>query len=86
MGIRDRLKALALPPGATTVSEQQAAASSPQSGSHAEPLPRDPNLATLPFPAGMPLIPALINERRADGRADPRRSEFPTAWNLQISF
>lgn len=85
MGIRDRLKALTLPPGATTVTEQQAAAIAPQSGARAEPLERDPRSAITPFPAGMPLIPALINERRSDGRADPRRSEFPVAWNLQIS-
>lgn len=85
MGIRDRLaKALNLPAGSTTMTEQQVASIAPQSGSLAEPLPRDPLMGAVPFPPAMPLIPALINERREDGRADPRRWEFPVAWNLQI--
>lgn len=85
MGIRDRLvKALSLPAGSTTQTEQQISALAPQSGSFAEPLARDIADATTPFPPAMPLIPALINQPRADGRADPRRWEFPVAWNLQI--
>lgn len=84
MGFRDRIAKVLLPPGTTTVTEQQAAALSPQSGTRAEPLPRDPNLANIPFPPAMPLIPALINQPREDGRADPRRWEYPVAWNLQL--
>ena len=85
MGLRDRLaKALSLPAGATTMTEQQIAAMVPQSGNFAEPLERNIADAVTPFPAGMPLIPALINQPRKDGRADPRRWEFPVAWNLQI--
>ena len=85
MGIRERLaKALNLPAGTTTMSEQQVASMVPQSGMLAEPLPRDERMGTVPFPPSMPLIPALINQPREDGRADPRRWEFPVAWNLQI--
>lgn len=84
MGFRNRIAKILLPPGTTTVTEQQAAALAPQSGMRAEPLPRDPNLANIPFPPAMPLIPALINAPREDGRADPRRWEFPVAWNLQL--
>ena len=84
MGIRERIAKVLLPPGATTLTEQQAAAIAPQSGTRATPLERDPNLANIPFPAGMPLIPALINQPREDGRADPRRWEYPVAWNLQL--
>lgn len=85
MGIRDRLrKSLTLPPGATTQTAEQVAANAPMSGSRAVPLERPQELASLPFPAGMPLIPALINPPRSDGRADPRRYEFPVAINLQV--
>lgn len=85
MGIRDRLaKALSLPSGSTTQTEQQIASLTPQSGQFATPLARDITDATTPFPPAMPLIPALINQPRSDGRADPRRWEFPVAWNLQI--
>jgi SPP1 gp7 family putative phage head morphogenesis protein len=86
MAIRDRLaKALRLPAGATTQSEQQIVALSQGSGTTANPLPREPELATTPFPPAMPLIPSLINRPRDDGRADPRKYEFPVAWNIQIT-
>lgn len=85
MGIRDRIAKVLLPPGTSTMTEQQVMGAVPQSGMRAEPLPRDENLGNIPFPPAMPLIPALINQPRADGRADPRRYEFPVAWNLQIS-
>lgn len=85
MGLRDRIgKALKLPAGATTQTEQQIAAMTPQSGMTATPLERDPRLAVVPFPPASPLIPALINQPRPDGRAEPRKYEFPVAWNLQI--
>lgn len=85
MALRDRLaKALRLPAGSTTYTEQQIAAQNPQSGVTATPLERDPNLASIPFPPATPLIPALINQPRPDGRAEPRKYEFPVAWNIQI--
>lgn len=88
MGIRSRLaKALALPPGATALTEQQVAGLTPQtanSSNMATPLPRESTDATVPFAPAMPLFPSLINTPRADGRAEPRKSEFPVAWNIQI--
>ena len=85
MGIRDNIaKALNLPAGSTTQNESQIVSSSPQSGTTATPLPRDPQDAIAPFPATSPLIPALINEPRSDGRADPRKWQFPVGWNIQI--
>lgn len=85
MALRDRLaKALRLPAGSTTFTEQQIAAQNPQSSVTATPLERDPNLASVPFPPATPLIPALINQPRPDGRAEPRKYEFPVAWNIQI--
>ena len=85
MGIRDRLrKSLTLPPGATTMTAEQVAAAAPMSGARAVPLERDATSAVLPFPPGMPLIPALINQPRSDGRAEPRRYQFPVAINLQV--
>jgi len=88
MGIRDRIgKALALPSGATTLSpaQIQAMQNIPQSGMRAVPLERDIQDAIVPFPAATPLIPALINAPRDDGRADPRKYEYPVAWNLQLT-
>jgi SPP1 gp7 family putative phage head morphogenesis protein len=88
MGIRDRIsKALALPSGATTLSpaQIQAMQNMPQSGMRSTPLERDIQDAIVPFPAATPLIPALINAPRDDGRADPRKYEYPVAWNLQLT-
>lgn len=85
MALRDRIaKALNLPVGATTVTEQQVLAQTPPSGMTAEPLERNPLHYTVPFAPGRPLIPALINPPREDGRTAPRRYEFPVAWNLQV--
>lgn len=86
MGIRDRLvKALALPPGATTQTPEQIANTANVQGSLAAPLERDPLYGGTPFGPGNPLFPFLINQPRGDGRSDPRRWEFPVAWNLQIT-
>jgi hypothetical protein len=86
MGIRTRLaKALNLPAGTVTQTEQQIAAQVPNSGTTAEPLERNPADRVVPFAPGGPLVPALINAPREDGRALPRRYEFPVAWNLQIT-
>lgn len=86
MALRDRIsKALRLPAGTTTQTEQQISSGQyPQSGTTATPLEREPQLANVPFPPAMPLIPSLINRPREDGRADPRKYEFPVAWNIQI--
>ena len=65
MGIRDRIaKALNLPPGTVTITEQQALTQSPQSGMLAEPLERRIEDYTVPFAPGRPLFPALINPPR----------------------
>ena len=86
MGVRDRLaKALNLPVGAVTQTEQQIAQAVPASGTRSEPLERRPEDYMVPFAPGNPLIPALINPPREDGRATPRRYEFPVAWNLQVT-
>ena len=84
--MRDRLaKALNLPVGAVTQTEQQIAAQVPASGVRAEPLERRPEDYVVPFAPGRPLIPSLINPPIESGRAVPRRYEFPVAWNLQIT-
>jgi hypothetical protein len=86
MGFKDRVaKALNLPAGAVTQTEAQIAAQVPSSGTNAVPLERNPADYTVPFAPGRPLVPSLINVPREDGRAAPRRSEFPVAWNLQIT-
>jgi len=48
-------------------------------------LPRDPNLANVPFTPGLPLIPGSINPVRPDGRPDPRRYEYQVAQNINIT-
>jgi len=86
MGLRDRLaKALNLPPGTVVQTQQQIESQTPQSGMLAEALERNPLYGTVPFAPGRPLVPALINPPREDGRTAPRRYEFPVAWNLQIT-
>jgi len=86
MGFKDALaKALNLPVGAVTQTETQIAAQVPASGTTAAPLERNPADYMVPFAPGRPLVPALINPPREDGRAAPRRYEFPVAWNLQIT-
>ena len=85
MGLRERVAKALLPAGALTQTEQQIAQQVPASGTTATPLDRAPEDYTVPFAPGRPLIPALINPPREDGRADPRRYEYPVAWNLQIT-
>lgn len=91
MGLLDRIRRtdkapLALPAGSVVISESQAAAvaQNPSSGTTAQPLERNPLDYTVPFAPGRPLIPGLINPARDEGRATPRRSEFPVAWNIQV--
>ena len=86
MGFRDRLaKALNLPAGTVVQTQAQIESQTPQSGMLANELERNPLYGTVPFAPGRPLIPALINPPREDGRTAPRRYEFPVAWNLQIT-
>lgn len=89
MAFRDSLgravvKALNLPVGAVTQTEQQIMAQVPASGATAEPMERRAEDYMVPFAPGRPLVPALINPPREDGRTAPRRYEFPVAWNLQV--
>ena len=96
MGLIDRfaervakeiVKAPNLPAGAITVTEQQMR----QTGANTTygqtvPLERAPNLASVPFAPGMPIIPGAINPpRKDDGRPDPRRYEFQVAQNINIT-
>ncbi len=48
-------------------------------------LPREANLANVPFAPGNPLLPGAINPVRPDGRPDPRRYEFQVAQNINIT-
>lgn len=48
-------------------------------------LPRDPNMANVPFTPGIPIVPGAINAVRADGRPDPRRYEYQVAQNINIT-
>lgn len=90
MGFLDRLadrvadrieKKISLPPGAvvTDVATQL----NQQQGTQGAALPRTEEAFTsTAFPMGIPIPPAPINPTRDDGRALPRRSEFPISWNL----
>jgi hypothetical protein len=56
-----------------------------QSYGNTVPLPREGNLASVPFAPGNPLLPGAINPVRADGRPDPRRYEYQVAQNINIT-
>lgn len=73
----------AAPQGATPVEPWQLQPNSGYGTSAA--LPRDPNMANVPFTPGVPLIPGAINPVRPDGRPDPRRWEFQVAQNINIT-
>jgi SPP1 gp7 family putative phage head morphogenesis protein len=51
-----------------------------ETGSLAEPLPRDQ--FPYAFGPGIPLVPAPLDPTRRDGRAEPRIWEYPVSWNL----
>lgn len=86
MGWRESVaKALNLPAGTVTQTEQQIASQVPASGTTAVPMERRAEDYVVPFAPGRPLIPSLINPPQENGRALPRRYEFPVAWNLQIT-
>jgi hypothetical protein len=48
-------------------------------------LPRDPQMANVPFTPGIPLVPGAINPLRSDGRPDPRRYEYTVAQNINVT-
>ena len=81
-------KAPNLPAGTVTMTEADMVA---RSGIYSEQygqsvsLPRNPVWPTVPFTPGNPLVPGAINPVRDDGRADPRRYEFPVAQNINIT-
>jgi len=50
-----------------------------------QPLERNPFLAGVPFGPANPLVPAAINPIGEDGRPDPRRWEYPVAWNVFVT-
>ena len=50
----------------------------------ANPLPRpDYDFGSL-FGPGYPLFPDALDPLRPDGRADPRRYQYPVTWNIQL--
>lgn len=98
MGLRDRIakaiatgnieKAPRLPAGSVTMTEQEmrTGAEALRSGyGNANPLPRAPYSATVPFGPGMPITPGAINPLRQDGRPDPRRYEYQVAQNINVT-
>ena len=48
-------------------------------------LGRNPIYPSVPFGPSNPLTPTAINPVREDGRPDPRRYEFPVAWNVFVT-
>lgn len=93
MAIFDRIrninKAPSLPAGAvtTTFTQEQLreiVSNAYQTGSF-EAMQRNPFYAATPFGSGTPLIPAAINNTGEDGRPDPRKFEYPVAWNVFVT-
>lgn len=97
MGLFDRFaqkvaeeiqKAPQLPAGTVTMTESEMVARSGINNvqyGQSTALPRNPLWPTVPFNPGNPLIPGAINPVREDGRADPRRYEYQTAQNINIT-
>jgi hypothetical protein len=50
-----------------------------------EMLPRQQWVAGVPFGPNLPLTPSAINPVGEDGRPDPRRWEYPVAWNVFVT-
>ena len=97
MAISDRIRTVlgiekaapSLPQGAVTqtfTQEQlrEIANQAYQTGQFQE-LTRNPFYAATPFGPGNPLAPAAINQVGEDGRPDPRRFEYPVAWNVFVT-
>jgi hypothetical protein len=97
MGLIDRFaekvakeitKAPNLPVGAVALTETQMRNNIGQTTTYGQTdaLPRNPNLATVPFAPGMPIVPGAINPPNPDsGRPDPRRYEYQVAQNINIT-
>ena len=97
MGLIDRFaekvakeitKAPNLPVGAVALTETQMRNNMGQTTTYGQTdaLPRNPNLATVPFAPGMPIVPGAINPPNPDsGRPDPRRYEYQVAQNINIT-
>ena len=81
-------KAPNLPVGAVALTETQMRNNIGQTTTYGQTdaLPRNPNLATVPFAPGMPIVPGAINPPNSDsGRPDPRRYEYQVAQNINIT-
>ena len=81
-------KAPNLPVGAVALTETQMRNNMGQTTTYGQTdaLPRNPNLATVPFAPGMPIVPGAINPPNPDsGRPDPRRYEYQVAQNINIT-
>ena len=97
MGLIDRFaervakeitKAPNLPVGSVALTETQMRNTIGQTTTYGQTdaLPRNPNLATVPFAPGMPIVPGAINPPNPDsGRPDPRRYEYQVAQNINIT-
>jgi hypothetical protein len=81
-------KAPNLPVGSVALTETQMRNNIGQTTTYGQTdaLPRNPNLATVPFAPGMPIVPGAINPPNSDsGRPDPRRYEYQVAQNINIT-
>ena len=78
-----------LPAGATTTqfSPEQLAgiASQMYSVGNYIPLPRQAGMNAIPFGPSNPLSPSAINPVNEDGKTEPRRWEYPVAWNIFVT-
>lgn len=77
-----------LPPGAQVTEINQAELQQLQQGyavGNMTALDRQAWLASVPFGPSRPLTPAPINPLNADGRPDPRRWQYPVAWNINVT-
>ena len=86
MGIRDRIssalvKAPSVPPGSVVVTESQMRAMSEAVGNQN----RVQGYFQTLFGPGQPLFPNPINAANADGKPDPRRNEYLTSENINLS-
>jgi len=71
----------------TNFSQEQlsALANQMQSAGVLEALGRNPFMMGIPFSPSNPLHPAAINPIGERGRPDPRRWEYPVAWNVFVT-
>ena len=77
-----------LPPGAQVTEINQDQLRQLQQGyavGNMQALDRQAWLASVPFGPSRPLTPAPINPLNEDGRPDPRRWQYPVAWNINVT-